>query len=1024
MSFQSNKSGIFHVATILFFSCLALLGIAPANATTLPAGFTETQIAEFLAEPVSMAFAPDGRIFICEQQGRLRVHKNGAVLPTPFTTIDVDYQGERGLIGVAIDPAFNTNHYVYVYYTAKAPVSHNRISRFTANGDVAVAGSEHILLDIDPLGTALIHNGGTMRFGPDGKLYVGVGENGVSSNAQTLNNLKGKLLRINSDGTIPTDNPFYGTATGNNRAIYALGFRNPFNFDIQPGTSRIFVNDVGESNWEEINDVVAGRNFGWPATEGNFDPAAFPNFTNPLFAYAHGDTGVEGCAVTGGAFYNPTSPDFPAQYVGKYFFTDYCNNWIRILDPATRTATSFATGTQTFPVDLKVGPDGALYYLSLGFGAIYRIDYPANLPPTITSHPQSRTVLVGQSTTFSVSANGTPPLRYQWQRNEADIPGATAASYTLALPAAADNNARFRAVVTNDFGSATSNTAVLTVSSNRPPVATITAPTAGTLYSGGQVINFAGTGTDPDEGTLSASRFTWRVDFHHDAHTHPFVPNTSGVTSGSFTIPTVGETSANVWYRIHLTVTDSQGATNHVQRDVLPRKVNLTLAGNPSGLQVNLDGMPHTTPYTFTGVVGIRRNIEAVQPQTASGLTYVFNSWSDGGAEKHDISTPTSDTTYTANFGNAATSPLISVDFTGGGPNGDPAAMSASEVAGALPAANWNNAAGASGSLAALRNRSGANTGAAISWTSSTTWSTTISDTAGNFRMMKGFLNAVDAATTVRVSALPAEFATQGYSVLVYCDGDNAFADRQGIYAIGANTITLTDPAGVNFSGAFTRSAGSNGNYVLFSGLTGSAFTLTATPGTSQDTTPRAAINGIQIIARTAPLVATYRIHGRIATSGGIAIPNVSVTRTGSSTPQITNSAGYYVFSGVPNGTYTVTPSLSGYSFTPSSKVVTINGADALNQNFTGGTSATYRIYGRIATSSGAAIPNVRVTRSGSATAVTTNSAGYYILTGVPNGTYTVTPSLSGFTFTPVSKTLAVNGADAGGHNFTGSNGS
>src|SRR5690606_16260638 len=149
---------------------------------------TQSQIAGNLLKPVTMAFAPDGRLFVCEQEGKLRVIKNGQLLPTPFVTLNVNFQSERGLLGVTFDPDFATNQWVYVYYTATSPTIHNRISRFTANGDVAVAGSEFIMLELDDLDAA-IHNGGAMQFGPDGKLYIGVGENSFGPNAQSLANL-------------------------------------------------------------------------------------------------------------------------------------------------------------------------------------------------------------------------------------------------------------------------------------------------------------------------------------------------------------------------------------------------------------------------------------------------------------------------------------------------------------------------------------------------------------------------------------------------------------------------------------------------------------------------------------------------------------------------------------------------------------------------------------------------------------------------------------------------------------------
>jgi glucose/arabinose dehydrogenase len=223
----------------------------------LPGGFVESVVASGLSAPTAMEIAPDGRIFVAEQGGRLRVIKNGDLLPTPFVSLPVNASGERGLLGVALDPDFALNQYLYVYYTTAASPIHNRVSRFVANGDVAVPGSETVLLELEQL-NATNHNGGAIHFGLDGKLYVGVGDNAVGSNSQSLDNRLGKILRINPDGTIPDDNPF-PAATGLNQAIWAIGLRNPFTFAVNRETGRIFINDVGQNTWEEINDGIAGK---------------------------------------------------------------------------------------------------------------------------------------------------------------------------------------------------------------------------------------------------------------------------------------------------------------------------------------------------------------------------------------------------------------------------------------------------------------------------------------------------------------------------------------------------------------------------------------------------------------------------------------------------------------------------------------------------------------------------------------------------------------------------------------------
>ncbi|HYH08551.1 MAG TPA: PQQ-dependent sugar dehydrogenase [Thermoanaerobaculia bacterium] len=352
------------------FAIALLLTCVTAHAATLPAGFSETTIASGLSNPTAMAMAPDGRIFVCQQGGALRVIKNNTLLTTPFVTLTVDSTGERGLLGVAFDPDFLTNRYVYLYYTATSPV-HNRISRFTANGDVVAAGSEVILMDLENL-SATNHNGGAIHFGKDGKLYVAVGENAVPSNSQTLNNRLGKMLRLNKDGTIPTDNPFYNTASGNNRAIWTLGLRNPFTFNVHPLSGRLFINDVGQSAWEEINDGIAGANYGWPTTEG---PTTNPQFTGPIHHYANSNA-VE-CAIAGGAFYAPEVRQYPQAYVESYFFADLCGGWIRRLDQQNASH-GFATAVSN-PVDLLVGHDGSLYYLARGGGVLRRVRWNAHL---------------------------------------------------------------------------------------------------------------------------------------------------------------------------------------------------------------------------------------------------------------------------------------------------------------------------------------------------------------------------------------------------------------------------------------------------------------------------------------------------------------------------------------------------------------------------------------------------------------------------------------------------------------------
>lgn len=389
---------------LLFFLSLVA---TPIHAATLPSGFSETLVTGGLSNPTSFAFAPDGRIFVTQQGGALRVIKNGTLLTQPFVTLTVNSTGERGLLGVAFDPDFANNQFVYVYYTDPNTPIHNRVSRFTADGDMAALNSELHLIDLNNLSGATNHNGGAIHFGPDGKLYVAVGENATPANAQTLNNRLGKILRINSDGTIPTDNPFYNTATNENRAIWAMGLRNPFTFAFQPGTGRMFINDVGQSAWEEINDGIAGSNYGWNICEGTCNPTN-PNFRDPLLVYPHTGGAYNGCAIVGAAFYNPVTSQFPSDYAGDYFYADLCGGWIRRYDASANTSTVFAGGINT-PVDLHVSDDGALYYLARGTGELWRVTYtaPTATPTASTTNTPTNSLTATATNTASITPTRT-----------------------------------------------------------------------------------------------------------------------------------------------------------------------------------------------------------------------------------------------------------------------------------------------------------------------------------------------------------------------------------------------------------------------------------------------------------------------------------------------------------------------------------------------------------------------------------------------------------------------------------------
>ena len=335
----------------------APFGAAVTGPISVPDGFEVSTICTGLTGCTAMEAATDGRVFICEQTGRLRVLKEGKLLEEPFIVLPVDSTWERGLIGVTVDPGFPDVPYVYVCYVANEPYPHHVVSRFNAAGDVAAQASEQVLLEGDdqrklggnvPAG----HQGGAIHFGIDGKLYIAIGEQTAETPSQNLATFQGKILRIERDGAIPSDNPFVGETKDKYRAIWARGLRNPFTFAIRPRSGELLINDVG-GKFEEINVGAPGANFGWPVVEHG--PAGDARFRGPIHWYPQ-------ASISGGAFV-PADSGWPAAYRGRYLFADFVHGWIKSLDPDhPQDVADFATGLRR-PVDLRFAPDGTLLVL-------------------------------------------------------------------------------------------------------------------------------------------------------------------------------------------------------------------------------------------------------------------------------------------------------------------------------------------------------------------------------------------------------------------------------------------------------------------------------------------------------------------------------------------------------------------------------------------------------------------------------------------------------------------------------------
>jgi len=538
---------------------LALVRDAPAQ--RLPGGFDDVPVASDLVKPTSMAFAPDGRLFVTEQEGAVRLLKDGAP-PALFLAVATDASRERGLLGIAFPPDFPRTPHVYVYYTQPGrPL--NRLSRFSlsrSSPDIADPASETVLLDDIP--SAHFHNGGALHFAADGTLFVAVGDAEVPESAASLQALSGKLLRVDRDGRAPRDNPFAGNPAARPE-VWAYGLRNPFTFAIERGSGRIFINDVSVKGAEEVDEGVAGYDYGWPGCQGACGGGA----GEPLHVYKHGGGS---CAIAGGTFAGGLA--FPPEFARRYFFADFCGGWIRSLEP-DGTLDEFAADLPRGIVDLDVGPDGHLYYLSYNLGQVRRVEFvgAGNRRPVAAASADPSTGPPPLQVVLSAQQSHDPDgeaLTYAW-----DFGDATAGGSGPVIAHSYKAKGAYTARVTVTDGAGARATAAARIQVGTPPSARIATPPPGATFAPGSVIAFAGDAVDPESGPLPADALAWTVVLHHhaenapDHHVHPFLGPVTGA-GGSFEVPKTLHDD-DMFFRIHLAAVDGDRLVHEVSRDVV-----------------------------------------------------------------------------------------------------------------------------------------------------------------------------------------------------------------------------------------------------------------------------------------------------------------------------------------------------------------------------------------------------------------------------------------------------------------------
>jgi glucose/arabinose dehydrogenase len=741
-----------------------------AQGGTLPEGFQETVAFEELNQPTAVSLSADGRVFVAEKRGVIKVFDNlEGVTPTVFAdlTEDVFNYWDRGLLGMTLDPEFPTDPYVYVIYTRDAPLggasptwgddcpdppgptnggclASGRLLKLTADGDVAI--------DEEPLITDWCqqfpsHSVGDLAFGPDGALYVsggdaanfdtvdwgqfgipdvnpcgdppgGVGgemasptaEGGAlrSQDVRTMGDpvaLNGTIARIDPNtGLGLPDNPFAvgGSLDENARRIVAHGLRNPFRLTVRPGTNEIWIGDVGWGGWDEVDRLLTANdsvvdNFGWPCYEGKSGGVSNPEFSYqsagldlcetlygegpsavvaPYYAYSRAakivpeeSCGTGSATIAGVDFY--TEGPFPSLYDGALFFADYSRECIWAMPLGTDGLPDPAK-LQTFdagidgPVDLEIGPDGALYFVGFDSGKVFRVTYTeGNHPPiadakaTPANGPAPLNVEL--DATGSTDKDPGETLAFAWDLDEdGEFDDSTEAKFAHLYAADGIYTASVRV---SDLAGASDTAEVEIQAGNTPPEATITAPPSRLSWAVGEQIAYAATATDAQQDPLPEAAFDWKFSIDHCpgnvCHEHP-LQEIEDKSSGSIR---GFDHEFPSRLRFVLTVTDAGGLTDTESVTIDPHTVEVELRSDPAGLQLALNGHSAPAPFVRDVIDGSANTVIAPTSQLLVGVPHLFDAWSDGGPAAHTV-TADANMTLTARYA----PPPIVVDSLLGAP--------------------------------------------------------------------------------------------------------------------------------------------------------------------------------------------------------------------------------------------------------------------------------------------------------------------------------------------------------------------
>ena len=662
-----SRAGLLISGLGVIFLLIALVaGRSSAGAAVDEDLFVDEFVASVPAQSLAAEWLPDGRLLILARDGVVSVTDLSGASQQVLQMSNVSTAGERGALDLALHPNFATNNQFFVYHATDEVQAKLRIVRYTLDETSASATKNsrvQIWENPGPDHTTNFHIGGSLEVSNDNKLLLTIGDGFRAADSALLDRVFGKVIRLNLDGSIPSDNPFVGTS-GALDEIYAHGLRNPFRSWVDPLTGEHWVGDVGGNNatraYEEINLIEPGASYGWPACEGPLGapkngPICPSGTTGPWHYYAHdvNDSCCSNRSITLGERYRGNA--MPAEMQNAFIFGDWADrtlHWVEAETDGTAGAVhNIPIAGNSRPIWISVGPDdGYIYFLNFPFSTSFelrRIRYTGTTanPPSIQS--VQATPLTGPSpldVTFSAVVNDPDgdPINYLWQFGDGTTSAAPSPTHTYTTV----GNYQAQLTITANGDSASSS--LINVQVGAAPEVEIVSPIDGSSFEAGDVLTLDALAVDPG-GDPNVS-YEWSVELLHEDHSHPVFSGDTRQTLPFEIARTGHDYRGETGYLITVTATNSDGVSSTESVTVYPSKVDLTIDNNLGSGTVLVDGRTHVVPFVLDTAVGFEHEIEAVNPLCVENVESSFVSWSDGGARSHAITTPGTDANLTASY--------------------------------------------------------------------------------------------------------------------------------------------------------------------------------------------------------------------------------------------------------------------------------------------------------------------------------------------------------------------------------------